>query len=129
MSKVKPAKIEEQLEKDFAESKQLFKVVFEHSPTAIIVMDSKERIVIWNPLAEKILGMARAELFNEHISSLFPPKEWRRFRALNICHRGMLSNITTKIYPQGRFPAGYRRLDVRLERQQGQADRVYRHVL
>ena len=98
MSKVKTAKIEEQLEKDFAESKQLFKVVFEHSPTAIIVMDSKERIVIWNPLAEKILGMAKAELFNEHISSLFPPKEWRRFRALNICHRGMLSNITTKIF-------------------------------
>ena len=97
MSKIKVTKVEEQLEKDFIESKQLFKIVFEHSPTAIIVMDSKERVVIWNPLAEKLLGMSKADLFNKNIGSLFPPKEWKRFRALNICHRGMLSNITTKI--------------------------------
>jgi PAS domain S-box-containing protein len=97
MSKLKAIKVEEQLEKDFVESKQIFKIIFEHSPTAIIVMDSKEKIVIWNPLAEKLLGMARADLFNKNISSLFPAKEWKRFRALNICHRGMLSNITTKV--------------------------------
>jgi PAS domain S-box-containing protein len=97
MSKIKAIKVEEQLEKDFIESKQLFKIIFEHSPTAIVVMDSKERIVVWNPLAEKTLGMARADLFNKPISALFPPKEWKRFRSLNICHRGLISNITTKI--------------------------------
>jgi two-component system sporulation sensor kinase A len=91
-------KIEEQLEKDLIESKQLFKTVFDHSPTAIIVTDSQERIVVWNPLVEKMLGMAKADLFNKSISSLYPPKEWKRIRSLNIRHRGMFSNVTTRIF-------------------------------
>lgn len=100
MSKAKRIKIEEQLEKDFVESKQLFKIVFEHSPAAIIVTDSQECIVAWNPMVEKMLGMGKADLFNKPISFLFPPKDWKRIRSLNIRHRGMLSNIDTKIICQ-----------------------------
>ena len=74
MSKVKAIKIEEQLEKDFIESKQLFKIVFEHSPAAITVTDSQERIVAWNPMAEKMLGMTRADLFNKPVSSYIPQR-------------------------------------------------------
>ena len=97
MSKVKAVKIEEQLEKDFVESKLLFKAVFEHSPAGIIVMDSQECIVTWNPMAEKMLGMKREDLFNQSVSFLYQPKEWKRIRSLNICRRGMLSNIDTKV--------------------------------
>ena len=96
MSKAKVNKVEGQLEKDFIESKQLFKTIFEYSPTAIIVMDSKERVVVWNRLVEKVLGMGRADLFNKPISSAFPPKEWKHIRSLNICRKGICPNITTK---------------------------------
>jgi PAS domain S-box-containing protein len=68
MSKSKKSRLKEQLEKDLIESKQLFKIVFEHSPAAITVTDSQERIVAWNPMAEKMLGMTRADLFNKPIS-------------------------------------------------------------
>jgi len=97
MAKVKTIKIEEELEKSLIESKQLFKIVFENSPSAITVADSSERIVAWNPLVEKMLGMTKADLFNQPISFLYPPKEWKRIRSLNIRHKGMLSNITTKV--------------------------------
>ncbi len=97
MSKAQGTKIEEQLEKDFVESKQLFKTVFEHSPAAIIVMDSQECIVAWNPMVEKMLGMGKADLFNKPISFLYPPKDWKRIRSLNIRRRGVLSNIDTKV--------------------------------
>ena len=97
MSKVKAVKIEEQLEKDFVESKLLFKAVFEHSPAGIIVMDSQECIVTWNPMAGKMLGMEREDLFNRSVSSLYQSKEWKRIRSLNICRRGMLSDLDTKI--------------------------------
>jgi PAS domain S-box-containing protein len=90
-------KEDEQLEKDFVESKQLFKIIFEHSPDAITVTDSLERIVAWNPMAEKMLGMGRKDLFNQHVSILYPPQEWDRIRSLNIRRRGMLSNIVTKV--------------------------------
>ncbi|MDE2027196.1 MAG: PAS domain S-box protein [Candidatus Omnitrophica bacterium] len=97
MKKFKGFKIEEQLEQDLIESKQLFKIVFENSPSAITVTDSKERIVAWNSMAEKMLGMSRDDLFNKPVSILYPPKEWKRFRSLNIRHHGMLSNIDTKV--------------------------------
>src|ERR1039457_6660081 len=97
MSRSQEKKIEEQLEKEHIESKQLFKIVFEHSPSAITVTDSKERIVAWNPMVEKMLGMGRADLFNKPVSFLYPTKEWKRIRSLNIRHRGMLSNIDTKV--------------------------------
>jgi len=97
MTKFKEKKIEEQLEKEHIESKQLFKIVFEYSPCAITVTDSHERIVAWNPMAEKMLGMGRVDLFNKPVSFLYPPKEWKRMRAMNIRHKGMLSNIITKV--------------------------------
>jgi len=93
----KTIKVEEQLEKDIIESKQLFKVVFEHSPSAITVTDSKERIIAWNPMAEKMLGMGRKDLFNQPVSILYTTQEWKRIRSLNIRHRGMLYNLDTQV--------------------------------
>ena len=98
MSKPKVIKIEEQLEKNLIESKQLFKIVFENSPAAIMVTDNQDRIVAWNPVAEKMLGMTRADLFNKPISTLYPPKEFKRLSSLKIRHRGILSNIATKVF-------------------------------
>lgn len=97
MNKAKAVKIEGQLEKDIIESKQLFKIIFDHSPVAITVADSRERIVVWNHMAEKMLGMGRADLFNKPLSFLYPAQEWGRIRSLNIRHRGMLSNIATRV--------------------------------
>ena len=97
MSKVKAVKNDEQLENSLIESKQLFKIVFEHSPVAITVTDTKGCIVAWNPLVEKLLGMGKADLFNKHISFLYPPQEWKRVRSLNPRQRGILPNVMTKV--------------------------------
>jgi len=97
MSKAKIINMEEQLQKNLIESRQLFKIVFENSPAAIMVTDSQERIVAWNPVVEKMLGMARADLFNKPISFLYPPKEWKRLSSLKIRHRGMFSNVAAKV--------------------------------
>jgi len=98
MKKAKTPKIEEQLSTDLVESKQIFKIIFDNSPSAIIVMDNKECIIAWNPMVEKMLGMGRAELFNKSVSVLYSPKEWKRMRAMNVCKRGVLSNVKTKIF-------------------------------
>jgi len=97
MIKVKETNIEEQLEQQLIESKQLFNFVFEHSPAAIAITDIHGCIVSWNSLVEKMLGMTRADLFNKPISFLFLKEEWKRIRSLNIRKRGKLSNVTTKI--------------------------------
>ena len=101
MSRLKAVKIEEQLERDLIESKNLFKIVFERSPAAIMVADSRQRIVAWNPMAEKMLGMGRADLFNKPVSILYPPQEWKRMHALVIRHRGVLSSTDAKVICKG----------------------------
>ena len=88
---------EELLQKDMLESRQLFKTIFDSSPASIIVMDTQQRIIAWNPLVEKMLGMGRPDLFNTLISALWEPKEYSRIRKLNLCKRGILSNIMTRI--------------------------------
>src|SRR4051812_28682149 len=81
--------IQKTIERELNESKELFRIVFENSAAAITVTDKNERIVAWNPAAEKMLGMTRKELFNTPIKDLYPAKEWRRMRAFRIRKRGM----------------------------------------
>jgi len=49
-------------------------------------------------MAEQMLGMTRSDLFNKPVSALYTPEEWKRIRSLNIRHKGMLSNIATKVF-------------------------------
>ncbi len=85
------------IQQALVESKELFKIVFEHSPAAITVTDKDERIAAWNPMAEKLLGMGKAELFNRPVQDLYPLEEWQRMRSYNIRKTGMLADIVTKV--------------------------------
>ncbi len=86
-----------QVEKELIESKELFRIVFDNSPVAITVTNKEERIVAWNPFAEKLLDMGKEELFNRRVRDLYPPEEWRRMRAKRIRQKGLLSGMETKI--------------------------------
>ncbi|HLD69182.1 MAG TPA: PAS domain S-box protein, partial [Candidatus Omnitrophota bacterium] len=90
--------LQKHIEKELNESKELFRVVFDNSAAAITVIDKDEKIMAWNPFAEKMLEMNKKDLFNKPIRELYPPEEWRRLRSLRIRHKGMLSDIETRIY-------------------------------
>jgi len=85
-------------EKEIIESKKLFQTVFQNTAAAITVTDKNERLVAWNPFAEKMLGMNKADLFNLPVKNLYPLKEWRRLRSFRIRQKGMKSDIETQIY-------------------------------
>ncbi len=89
----RPDTVEQQL----IESREIFKTVFDHSPAAIIVTDMQERIVTWNAMAESILGMARADLFNRPIKELFFGSEYKRFCVLYQRHKGFVTEVPTRI--------------------------------
>jgi PAS domain S-box-containing protein len=84
-------------EKELIESKELFQTVFNNTAAAITVTDQHERIVAWNPFAEQMFGMRKEDLFNKFVKELYPAKEWKRIRNLNIRQKGMLSEIETQI--------------------------------
>src|SRR3989338_2000595 len=87
-------------QKDLTESKELFQIVFNNSAAAITVTDKDEKIVAWNPFAEKMLGMDKKALFNKPVQELYPPEEWQRMRSLQIRQKGIVSDIETKVYRQ-----------------------------
>ncbi len=89
--------VTEKLDEDLLDSKEMFRIIFENSPSAITVTDSHERIVAWNHMAEKMLGMKGNELFNKPVQDLYTPEEWKRMRSLDIRKQGMLSDITTNV--------------------------------
>ncbi|MBF0620203.1 MAG: PAS domain S-box protein, partial [Candidatus Omnitrophica bacterium] len=85
------------IERDLSRSRELFKVVFENSAAAITVTDKDEHIIAWNPFAEQMLEMTREDLFNKPVKDLYPAREWRKMRKLNIRKKGQLSGIGTKV--------------------------------
>jgi PAS domain S-box-containing protein len=86
-----------QIEENHLQSKEMFRIIFENSPSAITVTDSQERIVAWNKMAEKMLGMNQKDLFNKPVHELYTVEEWKRMRALDIRKKGMLSDIVTTV--------------------------------
>lgn len=86
-----------EIEKDLSRSKELFKVVFDNTAAAITVTDKDEKIMAWNPFAEQMFEMGRDDLFNKPIQSLYPEREWRKIRKLNIREKGVLSGIVTQV--------------------------------
>lgn len=95
---VEDISVQKHVEKELSESKELFRVIFDNSAAAITVTDKYERIMAWNPFAEKMLGMSKEDLFNKSIKELYPPHEWQRLCSFHIRRRGMLSDIETRIY-------------------------------
>ena len=79
------------------EQKEMFRIIFENSPSAITVTDAHECIVAWNHMAEKMFEMGQKDLFNKPVKELYSEQEWARIRSMGIREKGMLSDIVTKI--------------------------------
>ncbi|MBF0569778.1 MAG: PAS domain S-box protein [Candidatus Omnitrophica bacterium] len=89
---------QKEFEKDLVQSRELFKVVFDNTAAAITVTDQEEKIVAWNPFAEQMLELGREDLFNKPVHELYPEREWRKMRKLNIREKGVLSGIVTQVF-------------------------------
>ena len=90
--------LRKEVEKELLESKELFQTVFNNTAAAITVTDQFERVVAWNPFAEKMLGMGAEGLFNKKVKDFYPDKEWEKIRRLDIRSSGKHANLETKIY-------------------------------
>lgn len=85
-------------EKELVESKELFQTVFNNSAAAITVTDKHDKLVAWNPYAEKMLDRGKEELFNMSVKDLYPPKEWKRIKSFSDRKKGMRDDIETQLY-------------------------------
>ena len=93
----------QQVNKDIelASIEEKYRTIFENYAVAITLADEKERIISWNKYAEELLNMDEKDLFLRHVSSLYPPEEWKKIRAENIRKKGMRYKLETKVFKKG----------------------------
>lgn len=59
------------------ETQRFSEVVFELSPVAIVVTDAEDKIISWNPEAQRLFGYTPEEARGHHIDDLVVPPEYR----------------------------------------------------
>ncbi len=101
--------LQQRAQAELADSKELFKIVFNNSPAAILVMDEQKRIIAWNPFATRMLGMRREELFNRPVQTIHPDDEQKKIMVMYSRKKGMVADIETRV-----TCAGGKLLDVNL---------------
>ena len=59
-------------EKALSESEERFRAITDSAFDAVVMMDDKQKIIYWNPAAEKIFGYTQREALGNHVSFLVP---------------------------------------------------------
>jgi len=75
----------------------LYQTIFENSAVAITLSDGNERVIRWNPYAERLLGRSRAELWMLPVKRLYPAEEWSKIRFQNIRQQGITHHLETRM--------------------------------
>jgi PAS domain S-box-containing protein len=76
-----------QIEKELKESEERFRAISTSAMDAIILSDTKDRVLYWNPAAEKTFGFSSKEALGKKLSDLVVPP------AAHKKHAQLLSNL------------------------------------
>ncbi|MBF0532789.1 MAG: PAS domain S-box protein [Candidatus Omnitrophica bacterium] len=79
------------------ESESKFHTILDNSPASIMLTDSQEKIVAWNPYAQQLLGMNKKDLYLRPVSSIYPEEEWKKIRSAEIRKIGSKQHLETKV--------------------------------
>ncbi|UCD50909.1 MAG: PAS domain S-box protein [Phycisphaerales bacterium] len=88
-------------ERQLQVAEQRYRMIFQNSAVAIMMVDEEGRMVSWNQFTEQLLGMTREELLGRSVRSLYSESQWERIRALNIRRKGMQHHLETQMIRQG----------------------------
>lgn len=71
--------------------------VFEKSPVAITVVDSKGHITLSNEFGKKLYGRTKEEMYMLPVSELYPKEEWEKMKSEQIIKKTLKPHYETKI--------------------------------
>jgi PAS domain S-box-containing protein len=74
-----------------------YRMIFENSAVAIMMVDEQERLLSWNKFTERLLGMTEDHLLGRHVKEFYPESDWQAIRALSIRRKGMDHHLETKM--------------------------------
>ena len=74
-----------QLEDDVKASEEKFRAISNSATDAIILSDTDDNVIYWNPAAEKILGFTEKEAVGSKLSKLVIPPQWHEKQKVLLC--------------------------------------------
>jgi PAS domain S-box-containing protein len=77
-----------QLEHNLRSSEEKFRAISTSAMDAILLIDGEDRIIYWNPAAERVFGFAEKEVIGQQISTLVIPQFARKR------HHALLKKLT-----------------------------------
>lgn len=75
----------------------IYRTAFKICPFAILVLDTYQQIISWNPYTESFLHKTNEELYLQSIRSLHSPEEWSNIKQKLDHHTGLEQQLETKI--------------------------------
>lgn len=63
--------------KELIESEEKFRLISTSAHDAIVMLDADERVIYWNPAAEKMFGYGSDEVMRKNLHDLLPPSSQR----------------------------------------------------
>jgi len=78
-------------------AEQRYRMIFENSAVAIMMVNEEEQLVSWNKFTEDLLNMTYEDLHLKSIRSFYPNQEWDKIRAQNVRRKGIQHHLETKM--------------------------------
>jgi len=82
-------------------AQERYRIIFENSAVAIMMVDAQERLVSWNKFTENLLNMSQEDLYHRPVESLYPAREWENIRAQHLRETGSQRHLETQMIRQG----------------------------
>jgi len=84
-------------EQKLQETEQNYRVIFENSAVAIMMVDAQGRLISWNHFTADLLEMTEEELYLRPIEEFYPKEEWQKILDENISEKGMQRHLETRM--------------------------------
>ena len=84
-------------ERSLQEAEQNYRIIFENSAVAIMMVNDKGQLISWNQFTADLLEMTAEDLNLRPIESFYPKEEWQKICDENIRLKGMQHHLETRM--------------------------------
>lgn len=84
-------------ERKLQEAEQNYRVIFENSAVAIMMVNEQGQLISWNQFTADLLGMQEEDLNLRPIEEFYPKEEWEKICRKNIRLKGMQHHLETRM--------------------------------
>ncbi|MCP4450361.1 MAG: PAS domain S-box protein, partial [Planctomycetes bacterium] len=84
-------------ERKLQETEQNYRIIFDNSAVAIMMVNDVGQLISWNQFAANLLEMTEEDLYLRPIKTFYPKEEWAKICEQDISLKGMQHHLETRM--------------------------------